>query len=51
MPMGRASTRTVSNLVPFSSKAKTKGRRMLEMAVSILFLQDQSVSGVKALGI
>ena len=48
---GRASTRTVSNLVPPISKAKTKGRRMLGMTISILFPQDQSVSGVKALGI
>ena len=51
MPMGQASTRTVSNLVPLSSKAKTKGRRMLGMAVSTLFPQDQSALGVKALDI
>ena len=48
MPMGKASTRIVSNLVPLNSKAKTKGRRMLGMAVSILFPQDQSALGVKA---
>ena len=30
-----------------SSRFKTKGRRMLGMAVSILFLQDQNASGVK----
>ena len=49
MPIGRASTRTVSNLVPFSSKAKIKGRRILGMAVSTLFPQDQSALGVKIL--
>ena len=47
--MGRASTRTVGNLVLFSSKAKTRGRRMLGMVVSTLFPQDQSALGVKAL--
>ena len=30
-----------------NSKAKTKGRRMLGMEVSTLFLQDQSALGVK----
>ena len=30
-----------------SSRFKTKGRRMLGMAVSILFPQDQNSSGVK----
>ena len=49
MPMGKASTRTVGNLVPLSVRAKTKGRRMLGMAVSILFPQDLSVLGVKTL--
>ena len=34
-----------------SLRAKTKGRRMLGMAVSTLFPQDQSASGVKALNI
>ena len=48
MQMGRALTRTVGNLTPHSSRAKIKGRRMLGMAVSILFLQDQSALGVKA---
>ena len=51
MPMGRALTRTVGNLSPHSSRAKTKGRRMLGMAVSTLFPQDQSASSVKALDI
>ena len=49
MPMGRASTRTVGNLVPLSSRAKTKGRRMQGMAVSTLFSHDLSALGVKAL--
>ena len=31
-----------------SSRSKTKGRRMLEMVVSTLFLQDLSALGVKA---
>ena len=31
-----------------SSRTKTKGRRMLEMVVSTLFLQDLSALGVKA---
>ena len=31
-----------------SSRVKTKGRRMLGMAVSTLFLQDLSALGVKA---
>ena len=47
MPMGRALTRTVGNPVPHSSKAKIKGKMMLEMAVSILYPQDQSALGVK----
>ena len=34
---GRALTRTVGNLVLLSSRVKTKGRRMLEIAVSTLF--------------
>ena len=48
MPTGRASTRTIGNLVLFSSRAKTKGRRMLEMEVSTLFPKDLSALGVKA---
>ena len=46
-----ALTRTIGNLVLLSSRAKTKGRRMLGMAVSTLFPQDQSALGVKALDI
>ena len=37
MPMGRALIKTVGNLAPHSSKAKTKERRMLGMTVSTLF--------------
>ena len=47
MPMEKASTRTVGNLVLLSSKVKTKGRRMLGMAVSTLFPQGPSALGVK----
>ena len=46
--MERASTRTVGNLILLSSRVQTKGRRMLGMAVSTLFLQDLSALGVKA---
>ena len=49
MPMGKALTRTVGNPVLLNSRAKTKGRMMLGMAVSTLFLQDLSALGVKAL--
>ena len=45
---GRALTRTIGNLVLLNSKAKTKGKRMLGMAVSTLFPQDPSALGVKA---
>ena len=48
MPMRRASTRTVGNPVLLNSKAMTKGRRMLGMAVNTLFSQDLSALGVKA---
>ena len=47
MSMGRVSTRTIGNPVLFSSRAKTKGRRMLGMAVSTLFPQDLSALSVK----
>ena len=47
MPMGKALTRTIGNPVPYSSRAKIKGKRMLGMVVSTLFSQDQSVLGVK----
>ena len=48
IPMGRASTRIVGNPILLSSRAKITGRRMLEMVVNTLFLQDQSALGVKA---
>ena len=47
MPMERASTRTIGNLVLLSSRVKTKGRRMIGMAVSTLFPQGLSALGVK----
>ena len=47
MPMGRALTRTIGNLVPHSSRAKIKGKRMLGVVVSTLFAQDLSALGVK----
>ena len=43
MQMGRASTKIVGNLVPHSSRAKIKGKRMLGIDP-----QDQSALGVKA---
>ena len=45
--MGRASTRTVGNPILLNSRAKTKGRRMLRMAVNTLFPQDLNALGVK----
>ena len=45
--MARASTRIVGNSVLLSSRAKTKGRRILGMMVNTLFPQDQSALGVK----
>ena len=36
-----------NNPILLNSKVKTEGRRMLRMAVSILFILDQSVSNVK----
>ena len=51
MPMRKDSTKTVSNPVLHSLKAKIEGRRMLRMAVSRLFPPDQSGSDVKDLDI
>ena len=51
MSMQKDLIRTVSNLVLLNSKAKTKERRMLRMAVSTLFPPDQSASDVKVLDI
>ena len=45
---GKASTRTIGNPIILSLRAKTKGRRMLGMAVNTLFSQDLSALGVKA---
>ena len=50
MPMKRALTKTIDNLVLLSSRVKTKGRMMLGIVISTLFSQDLSVLGVKALG-
>ena len=47
MTMGRALKMTIGNLVPHSSRAKIKGKRMLGMVVSTLFPQDLSALGVK----
>ena len=44
----KASTWIIGNLVLLSSRVKTKGRRMLGMAVSTLFPQDLSALGGKA---
>ena len=49
MPMPKDLTKTTSNPVHLSSRAKTKGKRMLGMAVNTLFPLDQSVLGVKIL--
>ena len=49
MPMLKDLTRTESNSVLHSSRAKIKGQRMLGMAVSSLFPSDQNVSDVKGL--
>ena len=45
---GKGFDKAVGNLVLLSSRVKTKGRRMLGMAVSTLFLEDLSALGVKA---
>ena len=42
-------TRTESNPILHNSRVKTKGRRMLRMAVSTLYPQDQSALGFKVL--
>ena len=44
---GKGFDKVVGNLVLLSSRVKTKGRRMLGMAVSTLFLQDLRALGVK----
>ena len=47
--MEKVSTRTAGNLVLFSLKGKTKGKRILRKMVSTLFPQNLSVLGVKTL--
>ena len=47
MPTRKDLTRTKINLVPHSPRAKIKGKKMLGMAVSTLYPQDQSALGVK----
>ena len=49
MPMLENLIKTTSSPVRLSSRTKIKERRMLRMAVSILFPQDQNALGVKAL--
>ena len=44
---GKGFDKAVGNLVLLSSRVKTKGRRMLGMAVNTLFLQDLSALGDK----
>ena len=44
---GKSFDKTESNLALHSSRVKIKGKRMVGMAVSTLFLQDQSALGVK----
>ena len=46
MPMLKDLTKTASNLASLSLRTKTKERRMLGMAVSTLFSQDQNALGV-----
>ena len=41
-------TKTTSNPVRLNSRTKTKEIRMLRMAISTLFPQDQNALGVKA---
>ena len=49
MPIQKDLIRTISNPVLLNSKAKTKERRILRMAVSTLFPPDQSALDVKVL--
>ena len=48
MPMVKDLTKTTGNPVCPSSRAKTKGRRILGMVVNTLFPQDQNALGIKA---
>ena len=47
MPMLNDLTKTASNPARLSSRTRTKERRMLGMAVSTLFPQDQNALDVK----
>ena len=47
MPMLKDLTKIASSPVRLSSRAKTKGRKMLGMMVNTLFPQDQSSLVVK----
>ena len=49
MPMLKDLIKIISSPVRLSSRTKTKERRMLGMAVSTLFPQDQNALGVKKL--
>ena len=49
MPMGRALTKTVGNPILLSSRAKTKGRRMLGIVVSILNAFTATVNPTKGI--
>ena len=49
MPMLKDLTKIASSPTRFSSRTRKKERRMLGMAISTLFLQDQYALGVKAL--
>ena len=49
MPMREDLTKIKSNPVLRNSRVKTKGRRMLGMTINILYPQDQSALGVRAL--
>ena len=51
MPMLKDSTKTASNPVLHSSRAKIEGRRMLGMTISTLFPPDQNALDVKVLDI
>ena len=51
MPMRKDSTKTVSNPILYSSRAKIEKRKMLGMVVSTLFLPDQNALDVKVLDI
>ena len=49
MPLLKDLIKTASSLLRLSSRTKSKERRILGMAVSTLFPEDQSALGVKVL--